>query len=781
MSRNTSRWLKGFSALSICAALAACGGGGGDSTSDAGGLTTPMAVNIKGVAAIGPIANATVTAYKIENNAKTQAGGAVFTDGGGAFELKAAATGLKSGDLVVLEVKSVAKTPTSEATVMQDPVSNAPVTLPVGTVIVRAAQSLAVDKDGDINLVQINPYTEMALVKALSGEVDVKNLSAGALKSAIAGLSSQLGGTVGSGDVFLSDPKFDVIKDAAGVLQVTPKNEAAVKLAAIAQMAGTAAASELGCTSLDAGEKLKCVVDKVAITGMTAAVKDKVNKAIDQVLIAEKITDIAVNKVTDDEFVPTPEQKTALETAKALVNSISSNGRSMSQLSDSLLGVQSTLQSAVAPISHGQGDMIQVLAQALNEIDEFAVGERGSGPLEDDPQSVIQTRVKGDLRSGCTVYQDAARTIVATTYANADFAGCRIWQVTQEEGGQTMVYQHQLLISPGAVTGSTRSYAVTSRVIKQEVDPLTLARIGAAVPLTADFKAVGTFTGDRSGGNFDGVTFTGDLAPTISADASIDGDHVGVVLQFVTSSGPGAATRLNLTGTFTPYGADRKALSTVGLQAGSYLQAKAVTQGDLSSGLADESLTVIHAVLDATSATGSQVTGTLDIDSVSTTKAEGDDFPGHVRFVGVIKQDSTHPVINGTLDFKWTGLTNMDPRKEESATNFASKALTFEGTINAPDAKPLQFKSLTLVNPSYGVWTASGQYLQDAVVINFSGSGNQLTDTSSATVSSTSGVSLKLSSAEPVTDITANGSVKVGTLDRRKGRVDFIDGTYQSL
>jgi len=179
---------------------------------------------------------------------------------------------------------------------------------------------------------------------------------------------------------------------------------------------------------------------------------------------------------------------------------------------------------------------------------------------------------------------------------------------------------------------------------------------------------------------------------------------------------------------------------------------------------------------------GSQVSGELTVSDFAPS-TRGDDWPTKLVFVGDIKETAGTPLFSGSLTLIATDLSDFYPDLfggNETADNFLPKTVAFQGTLHLQDAPPLQL-DVNLNNTTFGMVAGLGSYQQGNRTINVQSSNNQQTGLWTLALSGPGGVSVSLSKTSTTAQVTANGGVVVGVLNRDTGRIDYADGTFESF
>ena len=747
-------------ALAVLLSLGACGSGGGDDDDKPAAAAT---ASVSGVASKGLLRNAQVIAYRVDGGNEVEVG-RTTTDAEGKYNL----TGLPVGALVLVKISAVA------GTKMVDEATDQIIDVPAGSLVLRAATVLASSSAGSANGLNVTPFSEMAVAKA--ERAGSGGLTQEKVQAANEDIRSYL-----NFDPLTTTPQFEA---AGSVGAAKPANGAALLLAAVSELA---ASSSLGCSTGDQLARVLCVVQTLASSGThDTAVVAALNAAKQDAVVKEGYqgASIPADAQPQPEVLILSAQRTAIDNAKLLIDSVRDNARALEDLGQRLDGVQSSLVDAVQPLSSERLAIIQTLALVTEALDKYARGGY-SGALPVPAYELILPNLSG---AGCTVYADAAFTVEATTYENADYVTCSLTQADVSTGGHRFLYQSRFTVSPRTVAGG-RGYTVTSSLAKQETalntpwpnDPDNW--IGNA-ELLSDYEDV-LVTATGTGTDLTALTLQGDLPPAVFGDGSVGSESLtlNVALSVAPLGGGSNLSKLSITGLLsTVSAATDEELVTVGLSSGSHVIARLAVPGQVNSDVVDNVASQGHFVLQASVAGGSDVTGTLDVSDYGVA-AGGDEWPTKVVFAGQIKENAGTPLFSGTLTLIATNLGAFNPdlfNGDERADNFLPKQVSFQGTLYPQDVQPLTV-NINLTNATFGTVAGSGSYQQGTRTINLQSTNQQDSGLWTLTLTGPGGVNVVLSKASATSQITANGGVVVGTVNRSTGRIDYADGTFESF
>lgn len=754
-------------ALAALLGLGACGGGGGGGDDD----TPPAAstASLSGVASKGLLKYAQVAAYQVDASGEKELQ-SKFTDENGNYEF----TGLPTGVVIIVKITAVAASGSRPATQMVDEANDAVITLTPGSLSLRAAVVLEASSTVGSATLHVTPFSEMAVAKAVAagGAALTKDMVAAAYEDLRISLKI--------------DPYEKPTFDASGT---QPTNGPALLLAAVSELV---ASSGLGCTDTDAVERMKCVIGSLSSRGTKdEALLTELNDAKAAAVIKEGYQgSIPLDAEPQPaELIPVA-QRDAIKDAKALMASVRNSGAAFNGLGAKLDGVNASLRTALQPLASARAPLLQTLTLATQKLDQYAQGQY-TGALPYAASDVITPNVSGALAAGCTLYSDAAFETEATTYQNADYAVCRVTYADVSSAGQRHVYQQMFSVSPKAGVTSGRGYTVTSSVVKQQIrldtayDLIGLPAnwIGGPQILSDFHDADATVTG--SGSNLTSVALDGDLANAVAKDGAVGGEILTVHLSLSAAAltdGSGLS-RLSITGLISTVSeATDEEVGVVRLVSGSHVDARLVTPGEVNSGVLNNDGAKGHFVLEATTDNGSQVSGTLDV-SEYRVSGGGDEWPTKVVFAGQVKEGGGTLLFEGQVSLMVSDFDGFDPSlpgSDDSAENFLPKQMAFQGTLHAPEAQPLSI-NVNLNNATFGRVAGSGTLQQGERTVNIVANDDHLTGLWSLTLSGPGGLRVELSKANQVSQITGNGGLVVGSVNSKAGRIDYADGTFESL
>lgn len=782
---SMSVWVRSRTVLSMAAllALAACGGGGGGSSSSSGGAVT---ASVSGVASKGLLLNAVVTAYAV--NADGSKGAKLASTTTSATDGSYSLTGLPAGVVVLLEV-----TPNAQGTTtMLDEATNVPVTVTAASgFVLRAATNL--DNTGTTSA-QITPFTDMA-VKLAEGNGGLKPdvvATANGKVSEFAGIS------------ILSDkPTFATV---AG--NVVATNAAGTKLAALSTLINSGAVT--GC-STDPVAGAACVLTKLEDNSTSAAVATALNTALSTVLQSDaQITDpIELAKAADTVTSPPTTltvvsgAQTAIQEAKALINSVRTTAAALSTQSDAtslsarLKAVADVSLGVPQPLDDGTMTAIGAVSEALakrsnviaNNLQQAGVSLSSPDWMPYMPYTLNQ------VQSGCKFYTDGTFTTLAYSggvLSGTDYMGCRILQhvvwaqdpVTKYWAPSYAVFHRVLLSKVSATQFTVQSVLKKANVI---VTP-GIATVANPFPYTIyDYdtnanetplsaKVTATVTGSATG-----ASLTGEFAPgvesTWSYNAATGFYDQGVralgtkqVVSVATSDTAVDAntTRRNFNGDLTVYDGST-VQSQLSVKAGSYVQMKSVSMTAMTGPTLVED--GAHLVVEGQVKSGYRIGGTLDLSNFTQTATRwgpnNGSFAGYITDVG-----GSAKLFDGTL----TLLMPTDSGLSWDATLNGTLVTTGTNTLTVN----LTAKQSNTVQ---GDLTLTGRYTQGSTTFLLTVLRSGLNPASNVLSFTTTvgGVGFVYNEGATSVDIMKGTTTKLGVFNVGTSRLVYADGTYEQF
>lgn len=735
------------------AAMAACGGGGSKGTSSAGSTSSTAVVS--GVASKGWVKNGIATAYAVVNGSKGRILASARTNDKGEYTL----TGIPAGSLVLVEITGDTNTK------MVDEASNVDVAVPA-TFSLRAVTKLESGTQVSSATLQITPFSEMAVAQA-------NRRSGGLTEANAATANAEIRKALGF-DVFSEQPAFS--KDGQ-----TPQNAAALVLAAVSRLANDGAR---GCTSGGVADKVSCVVGKMSLAGTD-----------DTTLISElndAITDTASNEAFKGELPPaatvveegspalTSTQLGGIAQAKTLIASL----RNSSELTDAgpsgiasrRTAITQALKEATEPFTDAQANLLLAAIQAINDM------------ASSDAATFRSDMAVGSAQCYYVAQMPSTEAFPASLSEPSDWskvagAVCLSFVGTDSNNRNHYQWQEALITKP--VSGT--AYTVTSRIGTYD---------GAGSLLTTH----GTFFGNKRfiaqatpqlrNGQTNNINLKGDVVPLTSALAYADYDRLNVDINVVPSVAANPlASRMTITGLFKVLNAANVATNTLGLKAGSYVEAKTTTPGTLGAGLVrlptsrvDNSLSTAHLLVSMLLNTGEGLDGIIDASNVQTDATGENDVPSLVSFEGQYK-DAISTLFDGKATVTLLNVPQVNTKASSTASNFIKATATLLGKIAGASGELANVNLSFSHNTDYTVQSITGSIQKagsETVLLNVVRN-PAVSDSTTLKLSTATGVSINLQKISDKTtprDIMKDGVV-VGQYHPDKATVYYADQTSE--
>ena len=713
---TTKQSKQALAALSLIA-LAACGGGGGDGGNEP---ISSQTSGVSGVASKGLILNGLATAYAV--NSDGSKGAALQTvrtnkdDGSYSF------TGLPKGVAILLEVTGV-----PGETTMKDEATAT--TLPLDASFKLRAATVTGDS-GNV-AVQITPYSEMAVALAVasSGGLSADNVQKANQK--VVGFAGE--------DVLSIPPTFD----STG----KPTNPAAVKLAAVSELANTGG---LGCTGTPLA-KVKCVVDEMAKKGpsddalatavgtATETVKDDVSLEL-----SAKVQPVT----TQLPGLPSGPVLSAVGSAKALVTSFRNLGTSLDNkdtgsISSRLKRLDTDLSSLPGVLPSSLMDEIDMVSRALALFNKLPPS---AGRAGNDVPLGYDTRCH---------------------YTNATTLDCRSTQVFvsyNPSSGAWSYVQYRAQLTAGA-TGNTN---IITSLVTQEGDwgmdgfESNWDSAATTVPGAGPFAAVGR-------GDGDGTLFNGDLAPGISYyDAAPQGAKASVSLTVALTAGAtteryavtGFVKQFKVAGDSTPYAATE-------VLSGSYFEEQIAAPSNTTKAHLDVVSTL------NTANGGVKVTGLIDTSKYK--PRAKNNIPGKATFTGTIVDLSGNTkLFEGSV----TG-DNLIDANGDSAKTGRTGALSL--TLYMPNlSRNITLNVNAITETAVGQYSFSGSFVDGSTLVTFVGD-DKVGEANDFVNFTSNGVNFNITPASlnALTPLKNGSGVVIGQYDDKKSQITYADGSYE--
>lgn len=737
-------WARSRTALSLAAllALVACGGGGGDSSSGGGAAST---VAVSGVASKGLLAYAKVTAYAVNSNGTPDTSkvlGSAITDANGAYTI----TGLPPSTPVILEVTPLAAEGTRPATTMKDEATGTDVEVPVASGFSLSA-AVVLDASGTATA-PVTPLTDMALKYA---QTQAAGPSAGVpIADVIRVADEKIAEAMG---VALNEiPAFDA--DGA------PTNEAAVKLAAVSELAQSECAGA-GATL----DKIQCAIellrDEVTdapVAGaplLSDAFVTDLNAAQDEVDVPAGVTVSTVENVNTEVAVG-GEAKTAIQDAKDLIASVRattnelSNEEDAKSLASRVRAIEAASYGVAQPLDDGTVAALQALSEAITKHQD---GATGAFTLDDNVS--YYWIFNGQQASGCSYF--VSGDFVTESPTRTQYLGCKVAQHVGWDGANNFVVYHLL----GLTDQGNGQFEVQSSVASAPVDVSFPAgangpiyEVGAATPLGTAQPMTVTSTAST-------ITASGRFAPGAELQWSSDRDTLvvlgthqvmGITLSEVTT---GALTRYNMSGDVSVYdGADIQ--SRFSIKPGSFVEGGDDAQDPSAANL----------IIEAQLKDGYKFGGTLVLSDYVQTATRTGATKGSLQ--GYLTDMAGAKLFDGTLTLDMPTNSRLNWEAKLDGTLVTTGTNTLAVSLTAKQSATVQ-----------GDFTATGRYTQGTTTFLLTLQSSESAPTNDQlSLSTPSGVGFTVTRSAKKVDIM-KAATKLGVFDVDTGRLDYVDGTYE--
>jgi hypothetical protein len=760
-------------AFALALALAGCGGGGG---AGAPAANPPVADapspqrTVQGTAAKGLIKGARISVHALDAQG-VRAGTALATattGNDGTYKLQIAA----SVQNFVIEVGAV------PGAVMADEASGTDLALP-DSLKLRSVVTLA-SNAGATYEGTVSPLTEM--VARTAETVDGK-LPPQAVAQAKASVRTLLG--------FDPETVKPVNSNSASAATASEdeKNQS-LALAAISKMASAVSAD---CAQSNAGERIACVVAKLAASvtvkdGQPALEESRLAQFRDAIQAVAQ--DKTINRTGKDKVVgmpvltpapaPVPTTPgpagtpTQIAATKALFSSLRTNLRSIDEgdaFGATADAIKADLNGKVAPLGNDAGGLASLTFTALDLLDRIRAGssywtqvEVLNNHVRNSPV-LFTTIANGDgtceiakspLSISCTVISNA---YLPGTVATSLLAGTRVYA--------TRTFK----LEPKE--GSTTGYRYTAFLEKRTVQ----YQGGITVGTPAREAIGGVFTGDatfaRSGNAVTQIAVNGRMPGRLNASGTLDSDDEDWLLNVVRTDETNATALYKFGGAFTATRAGQPA-GKIEIDDTSFLRVALDSHNNnVLPNAANELQLTLRGIVGSTT-----VGGTLRILDDKRDKSGTTHVPTRLSFEGSLKHaDAT--VFSGHVSLTRSGYENFDATVAESDTNFVADTIDLGGALSVPNRPAL---SLTLGATRTGKDTGniSAQYRDGSSVINASVTGKAGERHPLVKVSSADGVAFSFTSTSVPVPVTKDGAV-TAQLDLSKGIISYSDGSTESL
>lgn len=747
-------------------ALAGCGGGGGDSAPAPGPVPVAQR-DVQGTAAKGLIKGAKVSAHAIDAQGvrATSALATATTGADGSYKLQ-----------VPLSVRNfVIEVSAAPGAVMADEVSGADIALPDGMTL-RSVVTLAESATGTYEG-SVSPLTEMVARTAQTADGRLPPQAVAQAKSSVRtllGFDPETVKPVNSNNA------------AAASASEEEKNQS-LALAAISKMASAPSAD---CPQGNAGERIACVVGKLAgsvvvIDGQP--VLDPARLAQFRDAIQAVAQDKTINRTGKDKVVgmpvltplpttpgspPVGTNPTPLAATKALFGSLRTNLRAIDEgdaFRSTVEVIKADLDGTVAPLGNNLAGLASLLTSATELLDNVRAGHSYGSKVR-----VFNHRVQHFAPSKYFVLENGEGSCEITP--SPLILTCTVIEKTGLPGstgniqGGTAVYMTRVLILKP--TESTTGYRWTTCFQKNMLKHANFVATGTHAKETISGSYSGDLTMERSGDTLAKFAMKGRLPGRLDADGALESDYEDWSFN-ISRTLEADAVLYKLGGTFTATRAGQ-ATGKIEIDDTSFLRV-APSNADTSvapSAANELQLTLRGIVADTT------VEGTLRASRDTQDKSKTTHIPTDLSFKGSLKRkDAT--LFSGHVGITRSGYENFDATAAESETNFVADTVEIGGALSLPNRPTL---SLTLGAARTGLDAGSinAQYRDGSSVINASVTTRAGERHPSVKVSSADGVAFAFTGTSAPVPVTKDGAV-VAQLDLAKGIITYSDGSTESL
>jgi hypothetical protein len=775
--------------IALALALSGCGGGGGADAPAAGAPPAPVAQrDIQGTAAKGLIKGARVSVHALDAQGvrATAALATAVTVADGTYKLQVPLT----VRAFVIEVSA------APGAVMADEVSGTDIALPEGMKL-RNVVTLAENATGTYTGT-VSPLTEM--VARTAQDADGK-LPPQAVAQAKTSVRTLLG----------FDPEtvrpVNSNSDAAASASEDEKNQS-LALAAISKMASTQTAD---CGQNNTGERIACVVDKLA---SSVTVKDgqptldparlaQFRDAVEAVAQDKKINRTGKDKVvgvpvlTPPPSTPptTPTEPTTpttptepkppvagpvegttgpIEAAKTLFGSLRTNLRALGEgeaFRSTADAIKADLNGAVAPLANDVGGLATLVGSAVDLLDHIR-----NGGFHHDDVEVLRNHVRNapvaqlgfDSGQGTCHFTKIPLTIFCSVIQNPSLPGS---VVTGSDSGTRVFTTRSFKLTPREGSNTAYDYAAL-------LEKYTLQYQGTNVVGTPTRETIGgTYSGQmtvaRSSGALTGLVLNGRMPGRLNAAGGLDSDYEEWGLATKRAPDGEGNTLTTFGGAFTAVRAGRP-IGRVDIDDASFVRVARLESGATTAvSAANELRVTMRGIVGETT-----VDGTLRASDGKLDKSKTSHLPTRLSFDGSI-QHLGASVFSGRVAITRTGYENFDVTAPVSATNFTADTVELGGTLAVP-GRPALSLLIGATRTALDAADVSAQYRDGTVVINASVTARAGERHPLVKVASADGVAFSFSGTGVPVPVTKDGAV-VAQLDLVKGIISYSDGSTESL
>lgn len=645
-----------------------------------------------------------------------------------------------------------------------------------------------VAQSGTTYSTQINPYTELATATALAKTGGLTSTNVEESNSAMAAAQPF--------NPLTTIPTFDANKN--------PINAAAVALAAIS---GMALKGDLGCTTGDQAAKVTCITTALTTNGLgDASIRTALQSNINEIttalgLPAQTVTDPA----NTGGGASAPVAATALEQAKAFINTLRSNAKALDatdlSLQTELQAVSDDMRNRTVPIVSSSVSALE-LAMRGAQLWRDVIANSSA----DFVPSMSFGTPNGGYLGSCSFNSDANYNVLATSQADANYVACGTapdWEQAKDANGvavycsnigevcgyqwTTRVRLHPDAANPGKFTVFTQTRKATMVAGQNGIteDKNARAQYGAAFPGNASALTVQW----DSNANPTTVSLAGELSPGFVSDDNWASYYNGNqwVYKLATTSVLGQKHNVALAAAMTQTGAVHKlalsgsveliknnALETrIELSDGSYIQGNNVgNYGD-----ADGSQEMLLKLTGGSAA--SSFTGDLKLSAFKLDKSSTSYIPTLMSFSGSVQRNGVS-FFDGAITGEALNHATFNSSLPISSSNVQTMLVGFVGSVIIPNRPVLKVSLSATQNDAGGANTTSltGQYVQGYTTINLSGASSAASNI--VTLESTTGLKLVVDKSKSVYPLTNSGAA-VGSFNPNTNTLTYTDNTYEQF
>jgi len=825
-----------LAAMASAGLLVACGGGsGGDSTTDGGSPGTPpvstsATVALSGTAAKGLMAGADVFVYAVKADGtldtSTSLAPPTVTGADGKYSLSF--TGTKDQPYVVV-VKANANT------THLDEVTGQSQALPAGFTM----RSLVVPSaTGNVTTTaSVTPFSEMAVAAAAKSTGGVTAANAA---QAISTVTQLLG----------FNPTA-VAATTVGAASGADEQKLAVMLTAVSQLANS---GDLGCNTGSAGDKTKCVVEALAAattkdsiklgdnandvsaklsTAVTTvlnddAVRAKVDASVLTAVVANLgcTTNCTAAAVGTNPGAPSA-TATAIAAAKLLFAEIKSDWSAMfshggaTAVAGGALNQEAfKFKTAVTGVQIPAETMAKDLGAMLLGVDlynDYKAGRatspsrgRGDGSLVKGDGSVPDAQISP---AGCTLYQDSANTVTATSPSNANFIGCSArYYATRTVSGattNTTEWRHGFTLTPAADGSFDYASRARRRVNSCTGNTCTFTS-NVALQVDAGGTAIAAFTGkltptlSAANGDITAFTLVGELPAAFESGGNtlvgykhtidVSGTQVVAGVGQVTSTLQGSLSAVDSAGTTT---------AKVTIKPGSTLGTSPAAFDANGDNVAPGSATAVSTgggmltsvVLDIVFGTPTaEFEGVLSLTDTTWDKSGTVSIPTRATLSGALRNlagDVRTEFLKGVFSGTVTGYAAFDATQARTAANTFTVGASFVGTVTAAGRPTLEFSLGSTWTDADSAADLAGAHMTlqyrtlvggvPRMVVALTADRNAQGTYDLQLTEAASNLSLRWSGEAATADLFVAGTTKIGTLVTGSGLLTFSDASFISL